>query len=103
MATEAFDDGQTATAKKGRQPLTFNGNNIAPRDWKKLDLHGELADWYAAYKAGELKIKQRLAKGLAAKHVKSPKHGVMISLKGDKPSYVICDKAAARETEAFSD
>lgn len=105
---EAFgsDTATVAPSKsKGRAPLTRDGKALSPKAWVKLDLQGSTADDYAAYKDAERILRERFLAGLRAKHLpgdKASKYGVMISMKGDRPSYVICDKAAAGSSEAFS-
>lgn len=104
MTSETFGS-PTSSKRKGRAPLTFNGNALAPNAWVKLDLQGETAEDYATYKAAEVALRDRFLAGLRAKHLandKSGKYGIMLSMKGDKPSYVICDKASAGASEAFS-
>lgn len=110
MATpETFGDDTAATTetkRKGRAPITYNGVAVSPKAWKPLILSGSLAEDYKAYHALGRKIKERLSKGLTAKHIPAEhaaKHGVMMSLKNpDRPSYVLCDKAALAEAETFT-
>ena len=104
---EAFgsDTSTVAPSKKGRAPLTLNGKTLSPKAWVKLDLAGQTAQDYSDYKDAERVLRDRFLNGLKARHLpddKAGKYGIMLSMKGDKPSYVICDKAAAGSSEAFS-
>lgn len=105
---EAFgsDTSTVAPSKsKGRAPLTLNGKALSPKAWVKLDLAGQTLQDYSDYKDAERVLRDRFLNGLKAKHLagdKAGKYGIMLSMKGDKPSYVICDKAAAGSSEAFS-
>jgi hypothetical protein len=103
MATEYFGEETHTEKRKGRAPLTLNGKAISPKAWVKLNLQGAAAEDYATYKQAEKVLRDKFLAGLTAKHIKDRnKYGVMLSMKGDKPSYVICDKSAAGSSEGFS-